>query len=282
MPLRSPAVAGSFYPGSSNALKETLDGFLGKKQTKMRCIGAVVPHAGYEFCGKVAASVYGRLDNFDTAVIIGPNHTGLGVGVATTSQGWKTPLGTVEADTEFIEALKGKTVMDDPLSHIREHSIEVQLPWIQHLFPKVKIAPISVNPIYFDIDNVREIGNAVANAISKTKRNAVIIASSDFTHYGSAYAYEPYVGRSAKDILDIITKTDKEAIDMITSLRPDDLVRFCDDNRLTICGYGCIAAMLHASIALGAKKGELLDYSTSYDVSRDENAIVGYAGIAVQ
>ncbi len=142
MPLRSPAVAGSFYPKSQQSLEEALDYFLEKKYPKVRCIGAVVPHAGYDFCGKVAASVYGRLDNFDTAVIIGPNHTGLGVGVATTSQGWKTPLGTVEADTEFIEALKGKTVMDDPLSHIREHSIEVQLPWIQHLFPKVKIAPI--------------------------------------------------------------------------------------------------------------------------------------------
>ncbi len=282
MPLRSPAVAGSFYPGSSHALEEALNDFLGKGLQKMQCVGAVVPHAGYDFCGRVAASVYGRLASFDTAVIIGPNHTGLGVGVATTSQGWKTPLGIVEADMELIEALKGKIIMEDPLSHIREHSIEVQLPWLQHLFPKARIAPISVNPIYFDADNSREIGNAIASAIRKTKRNAAIIASSDFTHYGSAYANEPYAGKPAKEILGNIIKTDKEAIDLITSLRPDDFVRFCDDNRLTICGYGCIAAMLHASIALGAKRGELTKYSTSYDVSHDENAIVGYAGISVQ
>lgn len=282
MQVREPVVAGSFYPYDSEELKDSIKSFLERvKPEKRNCIGIVAPHAGYEFCSKTSASVYRSVSNgFDTAVILGPNHSGLGVGVATLAQRWKTPLGVVDADEEFVKELQGSLIMDDYRPHWREHSIEVQLPWLQFLFRNFKIVPISINPIYFDDKTCREIGNSIAEVAKKLGRKILIVASSDFTHYGSAYSYQPFGGK-AQEILSRIKKMDSEVIDLITSLHPDKVVETCEEKRLTICGYGGIAAMLYAAIELGAKKGYLTDYSTSYEVSKDVNAIVGYAGIAI-
>jgi len=283
MQVREPAVAGSFYPEDPEELRQKIKNFLENLEPKRRkCLGAVAPHAGYEFCGKTAASVYNDISTgFETAVIIGPNHSGSGVGIATSLETWKTPLGNVETDEEFAkEITKDSVIVEDPKSHWREHSIEVQLPWLQYRFKEFKIVPISINPIYFDVKTCREIGEKIAEVAKGLRRKVLIIASSDFTHYGAAYGYEPFEG-SANEILKKIKETDMQVIKLITSLKPSETIRTCDENRLTICGYGGIATMLFTVKTLGAKQGELIDYSTSFEVSRNMDAVVGYAGIII-
>jgi len=283
MSIRKPAVAGSFYPDNSEELRKTIKNFLDKIELKRRkCIGAVAPHAGYAYCGKTAASVYNNVSTgFETAIILGPNHSGLGIGVATSLESWETPLGILETDQEFVkEIIKDSVIMEDSRSHWREHSIEVQLPWLQYRFKDFKIVPIAINPIYFDIKTCQEIGEKIAEVTKQLRRKVLIIASSDFTHYGSAYGYEPFEGRES-EILDKIKETDSEIINLITKLKPKEVIETCEEKRLTICGYGGIAAMLYAAKALGAKQGELMNYSTSFDVSRDSDAVVGYSGILI-
>jgi len=281
MQVREPVVAGSFYPEDTKELRQMIKNFLDKLEPKRRkCIGAVAPHAGYIYCGKIAASVYNDISTgFETAIILGPNHSGLGVGVATSLETWKTPLGNLETDEEFIkEIIKDSVIMEDPKSHWREHSIEVQLPWLQYRFKEFKIVPIVINPIYFDVKTCREVGERIAEIAKELRRKVLIIASSDFTHYGSMYGYEPFKG-SVSEVLKKIKEMDLGVINLINSLKPSEVIKACDENSLTICGYGGIAAMLFAAKALGAKQGELIDYSTSFDVSKDADAIVGYAGI---
>jgi AmmeMemoRadiSam system protein B len=283
MQVRNPAVAGSFYPENSEELNQMIKNFLGKLEPKRRmCMGAVVPHAGYEFCGKTAASVYLNVSTgFETAVILGPNHSGAGVGVATSLETWKTPLGNVEIDKDFVEELtRDSIITEDPKSHLHEHSIEVQLPWLQYRFKEFKIVPIAINPIYFDVKTCREIGEKIAEIVKGLRRKTLIIASSDFTHYGAAYSYEPFEG-SEDEILRKIKETDYEVIKLINNLKASEVIEMCDEKRLTICGYGGIAAMLFAVKELGAKKGELMNYSTSFDVSHDSDAVVGYAGVTI-
>jgi AmmeMemoRadiSam system protein B len=281
--MREAVVAGSFYPAGSEELRQMIKNFIDKIEPKRRaCLGIVAPHAGYAYCGKTAASVYVNVSTgFETAVIIGPNHSGAGVGVATSLETWKTPLGSLEVDREFVrEISKDSIILEDPQSHWSEHSIEVQLPWLQYRFKDFRIVPITINPIYFDVDSCKEIGEKIAEVAKALRRKVLIIASSDFTHYGSMYGYTPFRG-SASNILKRIKEIDGEVIDLITKLKPLDVIRVCDEKRLTICGYGGIAAMLFAAKALEAKQGELLDYSTSFEISKDIDAVVGYSGIAI-
>jgi hypothetical protein len=283
MQTRNPVVAGSFYPNDSEELRNTIKKFLEKVKSKPRkCIGLVAPHAGYAYCGKIAASAYKSMsNNFDTAVILGPNHGGLGVGVSVSFENWRTPLGTVEVDEEFVkELIKDSMIMEDSKSHWREHSIEVQLPWLQYLFKDFRIVPISINPIYFDVKTCKEIGEKIAETSRLTRRKVLIIASSDFTHYGSMYGYEPFRGKIT-EVLNKVKKMDYEVIDLITGLKPKEVIETCEEKRLTVCGYGGIAAMLYAAISLKAERGELIDYSTSFEVSKNTDAIVGYAGISI-
>jgi len=281
--VRNPVVAGAFYPSDVKELKKMIKGFLDKADVKGKnVIGIVSPHAGYIYCGKIMADIYKSISNkFETAVILGPNHSGYGVGVATSLIDWKTPLGNIKADEEFIkELVKDSMIMEDPRPHMREHSIEVQLPWLQYLFKNFKFVPISINPIYFDLKTCKEIGEKIADVTKKLKRKVLIIASSDFTHYGSMYGYTPFKGK-ADDVLKKIKEMDLEVINFIEKLKPEDVIKTCDEKRLTICGYGGIASMLFAAKLLGAKKAELIDYTTSFDVSRSIDAIVGYAGISI-
>jgi AmmeMemoRadiSam system protein B len=282
MQTRNPAVAGEFYPSNANELKTMIKNFLDKTKPERRnTIGVVVPHAGYTYCGKIAASVYNSVAHgFDTVVILGPNHSSSGE-VTTSLDAWKTPLGLVEPDEDFVKEIsKDSIILEDPRSHSGEHSIEVQLPWLQYRFGDFKIVPISINSIYYDIDTCREIGTKISETATYLRRKILIVASSDFTHYGSLYDYEPFKG-SEKEILKKIKETDMEVINHILNLKPVDVIETCEKNKLTICGYGAIAAMLFAARNLGAKKGELIDYSTSFEISKSIDAVVGYAGINI-
>ena len=278
--MREPVVAGTFYPYDSEELRKAIKSFLdNSKSQNKKVLGIVVPHAGYDYCGKTAASVYKTISNdFDTTVVIGPNHSGIGSGIATSLISWKTPLGSLKTDEEFVnELISDSIITDDNEAHSREHSIEVQLPWLQYLFKDFKLVPISLSPAYFDIDSCKEIGNKIADTAKKLGRKILIVASSDFTHYGYSYGYIPF----RDNVLENIKKLDMNIIDLIEKLDVENVVKTSYEKGLTICGYGAIASMLFATKKLGAKKGELVDYSTSFDVSRSLDAVVGYAGISI-
>jgi len=282
MQTRNPIVAGAFYPDNVEKLKEMIKNFLKKtKPERRKTIGIVAPHAGYVYCGKTAAAVYNSVaHDFDTVVLLGPNHGGRGE-VTTSLESWKTPLGSLKPDEDFVKEIsRDSIILEDSRSHWEEHSIEVQLPWLQYRFEDFKIVPISINPVYFDLDTCREIGTKISEVATYLRRKILMVASSDFTHYGAAYGYEPFKGNE-REIIEKIKKLDMEVIENILKIKPVDVIKICEEKKMTICGYGAIAAMLFAAKDLGAKKAELIDYSTSFDVSRDVSAVVGYAGISV-
>jgi len=283
MITRNPAMAGIFYPEDSEVLKRMIEKYLNHARIKKRnIIGLITPHAGYIYCGQTAAFCYKIIEkNFDTVVIIGPNHRGIGLGIATTTAFWETPLGTLQPDMEFVSELtKNSVIYEDYRSHLREHSIEVQLPWLQHLFGKVNIVPICINPIYFEIKTSKAVGDKIVEVSKKLNRKTLLIASSDFSHYGDLYNNKPFTG-TPKQILQKIKKSDMEVIGFIKKLLPEKVIDICDTKRLSVCGYGSIATMLYAAKALGAKKAELLDYSTSYGFSKDIEALLSFCGIAI-
>lgn len=277
--MRPPVVAGQFYAGTRSALQEQIEWCYthrhgpGKvpavKDGPRRLVGLVSPHAGYMYSGPVAAHgfVYmagdGRPDSF---VIIGPNHTGAGSGVSIMTSGkWSTPLGEIKIDEELAEAInRASDIIDaDEVAHAHEHSLEVQLPFLQHLFGGgFGIAPICM--MLQDERTSMEVGDAIAEA--SAKKNIVIIASTDFTHY------EPQRSAAEKD---------KKVIDEILELDQSSVVRTVEREGITMCGYGPVSAMLQAAKKLGAKKAKLLKYATSGDTAGPMMQVVGYGSIAV-
>jgi AmmeMemoRadiSam system protein B len=222
----------------------------------------VVPHAGYVYSGSVAADVYASIEGAQTFVLLGPNHYMAGSAVAVSGESWNTPLGTVEADLDLIKRLDGIIDRDED-AHRQEHSIEVQVPFLQYFFKDFKIVPIAVG--MQDYDTVKEIAAELIRALAGYGRSTVIVASSDFTHY---------------EDVDVAKKKDATLIGDIERL---DVPALYDDvYRLnaTACGYGPIAATIMTCVSRGAKKGELIRYATSGDVTGDRQ-VVGYAGIAL-
>ena len=233
-----------------------------------KIIGLICPHAGYMYSGPVAANAYYQLATDgrpDVLVILGPNHQGIGSGVSIMDRGiWRTPLGDVEVDAETCKAiLQHSDIIDvDDSAHAYEHSIEVQIPFLQYIYGSFKFVPICF--LMQDLETAREVGEALAKALKD--KNAVIIASSDMTHY------EPHVRASEKD---------RKAINAILQLDEASFYSVLESLNVTACGYGPIASLIVASKKLDAKKAELLSYRTSGDVTGDKSAVVGYAAIAV-
>ncbi len=265
--MRRAAVAGSFYEAEKSRLEDQLkDCFAGvTREEKENVLGAVVPHAGYMYSGGVAANVYAKLPTADTFVILGPNHQGIGSLIAVSKDRWVTPLGEVEVDKDFVDALPKRIIDVDETAHKYEHSIEVQLPFLQFLFDKnFQFVPICMG--LNDEETTREVGEDLANTIAKFNKKVVVIASSDFTHY------EP--DRIARE-------KDEYVIEAITEL---DVAKFYNriyERNSTACGVGPIAAMMHAAKKLGAKEGELIKYATSGDIIGDRSSVVGYGGIII-
>ncbi|MFH1126862.1 MAG: AmmeMemoRadiSam system protein B [archaeon] len=268
--MREP-VADGFYPFSSDNLDKQLDEILSKvKVKKDSCIvGAIVPHAGYAYSGAVAAHVYKMLAKYDVVVVLGTNHTGVGERVAVSLDSWKTPLGVVECDVSVAEDIidRCEIAHPDELAHMYEHSIEVQLPFLQKVIGSFKLVAVSVSS---DLNgrNFELLGEAIREAVSGKK--AIVIASSDFTHFGDMYGFKP----ASKDEVKWVEKTDKKIIDAILGFRAADALELA--SKTTVCGYAPIAVLL---AAVSGSKAKLVKYATSYDVSKDKGAIVGYAGI---
>jgi AmmeMemoRadiSam system protein B len=276
MKERKPAVSGMFYAGNAEELAEQIEwcykhklgpGVVPKvdENGPRKVAAIVVPHAGYYYSGPIAAHAYKELAHdgpFDTAVILGPNHTGYGYPVSVWADGdWTTPLGEVEINRELAGKLLGTLIQADEMAHVREHSVEVQLPWLQYLYKKLKIVPITM--LAQDLDTARTVGEA----ISGIDDNLVIIASSDFTHY------EPH---------SVATQKDASVIEAITALDEEELYRRCERLSCTMCGYGPIAAAMVAAKEMKAKKASLLKYATSGDTSGDFSRVVGYGSIVIK
>ncbi|MDD1761035.1 MAG: MEMO1 family protein [Methanothrix sp.] len=259
--MRLAAVAGQFYLGRGVELEHQLDGML-HPEKELPVLGAVVPHAGYIYSGQVAAAVYSCLPKAETYVIIGPNHHGLGSPVALSRDSWKTPLGVVESDGDMADALAGSIIDHDETAHLHEHSIEVQLPFLQRRFQGFKILPICMG--LQDEETAAEVGREISRAIEMLHRRCVIIASSDFTHY------EPQ--ETARSV-------DTRLLEAILNMDVPELYSRVRRYDASACGYGPIAATITASAALGAKAGRLQAYATSGDVSGDYNQVVGYGAV---
>ncbi|HUI39431.1 MAG TPA: MEMO1 family protein [Methanothrix sp.] len=266
--MRNPAVAGQFYPASAAELMHQLDEMLHSAAAEeVEALGAVVPHAGYVYSGAVAAEVYSCLPKRDTYVILGPNHHGLGAAVALSRDSWRTPLGTVETDIELADALAGSIIDHDELAHRHEHSIEVQIPFLQARFQGFRVLPIAMG--LQDEETAVEVGEEVAKAALKLKRSCTVIASSDFTHY---------------ERQEVARKVDSQLIEAILNMDVPELYARVYNYNATACGYGPIAAAMTAAAALAAAtgkaaSGKLLRYATSGDVTGSFSQVVGYGAI---
>jgi AmmeMemoRadiSam system protein B len=266
--IRSPIVAGRFYPGSPDGLKRMIEGMVDKKAAKAEAIGLVSPHAGYIYSGAVAAAVISRVKFKDTFVILGPDHTGRGKAFSIMSEGtWKTPLGDTEIDSELGKRIltSSSYLEEDHVAHQFEHSIEVQVPFLQYFKPDVRIVPVVIGHASGKI--YKEIGRELAGAIKESKKGVILLASTDMTHY------EPH--ESAR-------KKDSQAIEAILDLDEDELLKRVDKFDISMCGYAPVVSLISAAKELGAKKAELVIYQTSGDTSGDYDSVVGYAGIIVK
>ena len=289
--IRNAVVAGQFYPGTETSLNQQIqECFLdtrgvgklpeishGKKNIK----GLVVPHAGYIYSGAIAAHAYFQLaqNGFaDTFIILGPNHTGAGSGVSVMTEGtWKTPLGEVPINTALAETIHTGVVDKDDNAHTYEHSIEVQLPFLQYIAQKKTFDFVPICMMMQDYDTASEVGTILADVIKNQEKTTVIIASTDFSHAGFNYMSAPPVGMRVDDYAE---KQDKLAINKILSMNPESLIKTVHDNNITMCGYGPVSTMLVATKKLGATKAELLKYGNSYEV-HPSTSCVGYGALTI-
>lgn len=264
---RQPAVAGQFYPGSPDTLRDDLERLISVTSEKRRVKGIMVPHAGYVYSGGIAGKVYGMIDIPGTALILGPNHHGAGEPAALYPGGeWLTPLGPVSINTRLNTLIRKHTpfVREDTLAHRSEHSLEVQLPFLQFLRTGITCSAICLG--HGDFDVLSEIGEGIAAAIHEYGEDVLIVASSDMTHYESA--------ASAR-------RKDNLALDRVLAFDPKGLLQTCRTERITMCGAVTAAVMLVAAEKMGATQAELVAYGTSGDVTGDNHQVVGYAAVLV-
>ena len=285
--MRYPAVAGAFYERSRDALlrqvRECYTHPLGPgrmpqvRQGAARLLGLVVPHAGYVYSGPVAAHSYAALaadGGRSSFVILGPNHHGVGAPLALANHEWQMPLGTVPVDQELYGLLAKPPLEDDIRAHRDEHSIEVQLPFLQALNEALRFVPICM--AFQEFDLAAEVGELVAAAVRG--RDTLVIASSDFTHVGPQYFQLPSRGLSAPAFA---KEQDSKAIEKILALDAKGFAARVAQAEISMCGYGPVTAMLVATKRLGATEAKLLKYATSSDVSHDPHTAVGYGAIGI-
>jgi len=260
--MREMIVAGQFYPDKKESLEKEISKYL-KKEPDATVKAVIVPHAGYLFSGRVAGKVYSKLPRAETYIILGVNHRGIGEDVAISLEPFETPLGVVGNDVELgEEILKELQIYEDENAHQIEHSIEVQLPFLQSVYDNPHIVPILLKD--YDLENCKKLAKAIINSSNKLNRKVLLLASSDLTHTGPAYGFSGNI------------EIDKEAIEKILNLDSEGFLEVA--SRTTICGARAIITIIEAAKLLNASKGELLEYYDSSSVLNNENK-VGYAGI---
>ncbi|HEX7475843.1 MAG TPA: AmmeMemoRadiSam system protein B, partial [Dehalococcoidales bacterium] len=227
--IREPAYAGQFYPGKPDELKAMIASFVNLNAEKEEVIGLVAPHAGYIYSGVVVGAVLSRVKFKPTFIILGPNHTGLGVPASIMTAGtWQTPLGDVEIDSKLAKKLLSisRYLKEDSEAHAKEHSIEVQLPFLQYFQPDVKFVPIILG--VSDLEVFKGIGHEIARALLEMKKEAIIFASSDMNHY------EPQPAGQKKD---------RQAIEAMVEMDADALMKRVVEQDISMCGYGPASVM---------------------------------------
>ncbi len=266
--IRPPAVAGRFYSADPKQLARDVDQYAANGAEKIYALGCVVPHAGYIYSGHVAGAVYSSIEIPSRCILLGPRHYPRGEPMAILSEGsWQTPLGEAQIDSALAKALMRAfpRLREDAVAHQPEHSLEVQLPFLQRLVPDFRFVPVVLGTDRYP--PLEELGHAVAEVIKAQKEPVLVIASSDMNHYES----------------DAITRVkDHHAIVQIVALNARGLYDTVRSEGITMCGYAATVAMLVAVLDLGATKGHLIRYATSGDISGDRDQVVGYAGIVVR
>jgi hypothetical protein len=267
--IRAPAVAGSFYPLDPRELARQIDSFTATSEEKILARGCIVPHAGYKYSGQVAGAVYSSLRIPARCILLGPRHFPQGEPMAILTDGsWQTPLGEAQTDGALAAALARACprLREDPVAHRREHSLEVQIPFLQRFAGEAfRFVPVVLATDRFPV--IEELGHAIARVISEQAEPVLLIASTDMNHY---------------EIEATTREKDRLAIERILALDARglfDTVRF---GEISMCGYAATAAALVALRDLGSQEAQLVRYATSGDITGDHDQVVGYAGIIVR
>jgi MEMO1 family protein len=269
--IRPPAVSGRFYPSDKKKLALEIEQFTGAGQAEKKrvpILGCIVPHAGYMYSGHVAGAVYSAIEIPARCILLGPRHFPGGEAMAIISEGrWQTPFGDAQIDADLAAKLKQSCPLlrEDRVAHQREHSLEVQIPFLQLLAPNLRFVPVVLSTHRYP--DLEALGHAAAQVMTAQKEPTLLIASTDMNHYES----------------DVITRAkDRKAIDRILELDPRGLYDTVNSEDITMCGYAATVAMLVAMRDLGATQAEVVRYATSGDITGDRDEVVGYAGLIVR
>ncbi len=277
MSNRSCAVAGRFYPRDKETLNELLSSFIKKGVKKYNnAIAVVSPHAGYVYSGKTAGMVYSSVDIPDTVIVLSPNHTGLGYPISLDpSEKWETPFGWMESDTTLLKKIKQEVheAEMDTSAQLKEHALEVQLPFIKMINPNAKIVPITVSGLPYPL--IQKLGKALAKMIleaeKSTRKRPLIVASSDMTHFES---------------VDSAKRKDMEALDRVKEMDTKGFLTLIEQKDYSICGVYTISTAMEAAaeycrLKSSKPKVELIDYTNSGMVTGDTDEVVAYAGLII-
>ncbi|HET7108849.1 MAG TPA: AmmeMemoRadiSam system protein B [Candidatus Acidoferrum sp.] len=265
--LRLPAVAGQFYPADPRELTRLIRKFSAEdpeiKKTRVRA--CLVPHAGYIYSGGVAGAVFARMILPKQAVVLGVRHSPMGEDLAIVSEGeWRTPLGDAPVDEALGQRIKAAcpALREDSVAHSREHSLEVEIPFLQILAPGFSFVPVAVGTLRFE--ELQELGMGLARVLKDSQEEILLVTSSDMNHY------EPD---------DVTRIKDAKAIEQMKGVDARGLFEVCRKEKISMCGLGPAVVMLTAMKELDVTRGEVVRYATSGDVNGDRNAVVGYAGM---
>lgn len=284
--IRKPVVAGMFYESDKELLKKQIEGCfysrfgpgdLPKDKPDKQILGIISPHAGYIYSGMCAAHGYKELAECrkpDVFILLGLSHQGYGSCVSL--EDWETPLGIAKNDKEFGKELMTNTgLKQDENAHSQEHSIEVQIPFLQYIFKEnLKILPIIISKDR----NYEQLAKQIVRTIKDSKKEVCIIASSDFTHYGINYGYVPFRDNVKRNIYDL----DNNAIKQIKSMDAYKFLNYADETGATICGKYPVALLIELCRLMNKGKVKLLKYYTSADIINDYSSAVGYASIIIE
>jgi len=265
---RKPAVGGYFYPGKKDALLKMIQGMVNPKCEKEKAICVISPHAGFEYSGPVAGAVFSSVELPDIFLILGPSHKPIRSEIAIMKQGvWETPLGDAQVDSSLAELIMSHSplITEDNSAHLNEHSLEVQLPFIQYFKKDVAVVPICIS-YHIGLEELEELGKSLAKGIKDFGKDVLIVASTDMSHY-----VEQSVAKE-KDFL---------AIDKILELDAKGLHEVVERQNISMCGYQPVTSAIVAAKELGAREASLIKYQTSGDRTGNYFEVVGYAGIRI-
>ena len=270
--IRQPAVAGQFYPARATEITAQLDELIKPKAESQTAIAIVVPHAGWMYSGATAGLLYSSVRIPDHVIMVGPNHHCVGSSYALFDAGaWRTPVGDVPIDEPLAAALLDNCdlLAEDPRAHGGEHSLEVQVPMLHRVNPRVRIVPVLIGgdwPESGGREKLREIASAIGQTVREYGKPILLLASTDLNHYEN---------QETSNI------KDKLVLDAVVNLDEDGLMQRVKDVEVSMCGVAPTYIVIHAAKRLGAKRGTLVDYRTSGDVTGDHSSVVGYGAVVI-